>query len=752
MTIRTLWLAGLKRRRGTLAGLFLLCASAMLCLLTAAGLVLRGEAYERAEMVRMGYGSATVWISGCGHAADIAPEGTTLQPLIFAGYKAHGLHSDNEGQLLSYDSDHWPYRLINDRGEADGTEIEPGTIRVSPAMQSVNGLQIGDEITFELARDGSTAVFTVAGWFEDPFMGASMIDMKSFLICQSDFDWLTERISGFSDFYRLSRPGFMAHLSGNDAGQLTDYAEFSYTAETLSGFMLMLQNIVAGFLSGFAVLMLIVTLIVCGYSITSAIDQDRKELGILMTIGLTAGNLRRIQLLQYSTAILPGLLSGALAAQGAVRLVFRLLLTSTGLMVPGGVPYPAGMGALLLIALLLSSFVLRKTAALKKITPMDAILCRRERGRRLRTPLRRKGLSLWLALRQVLSSWKRYLAVLLIAAILTCFAGIVARMNVWLGANGEGLMAAFSVADHDIGIQPTRSMDMEEAEQVIAAYAPILGKYEVAMQPVTVNGVGYTCNAMDQPERFHILSGRTCMAENEIVVTRFVAAELGINPGDVVSVNGREYILTGIYQCANEMGANIGMSREGYGRIGNVDAYIWCHHYLLDGHPDNEAILRALQSRYKTTAEVHTNSWSGLSGIVTAMHLLTAAMLAALALLVQISVMLTASRLIHREQNDMAVLRTLGLTAGRLRLEFALRFGVAVMPGVLLGTMACCVSADPIIGRILSLFGIGSFASRLSLVGFVLPGLLIVALFMLSAVLCSGSIRKIEPARLLTRE
>ena len=752
MAIRTLCLAGMKRHRGTLIGLFALCLMAALCLLTALGTAWNGTRYESSEMNRLGYGSTTVWLSGCSNAAELAPDGAVLQPLIFVGYRANGTHSDNEGQLLCYDSEQWPYKLISENGEADGTDIAPGTIRVSPAMQSVYGLKIGDEITFELARDGSTAVFTVAGWFEDPFMGSSMIDMKSFLICQSDFDALTERLSGFSDFYRLGCTGFMAHLLGSDAGQLAQYAEFTYTADTLSGFMLMLQNIVAGFLAGFALLLFLVTLVVAGHSLTSAIEQDRKELGILRTVGLTGRELRRVQVLQYAAAILPGLALGAALSIAATALVSRLMLTSTGLRIPGGIPVLSGLLPMLLTGALLLSFVFWKTAAVARVTPMDAILQRQERRKRIRSPLRARSLSLLLAVRQVLTGRKRYTAVLVIAAILVFFAGIVARMNVWLGPNGEGLMDAFSVADHDIGIQPTRPMDLEEAENVIASYAPILGKYEVAMQSVTVNGVSYTCNAVDQPERFHILTGRTCSASDEIVVTRFVAAELGISPGDTVSVNEQSYTVTGTYQCANETGANIGMSREGYSRIGNVDAYIWCHHYILSGNNDNEAILRDLQDRYKTTAEIHTNSWSGLDGIVNAMHLLTAAMAAILAILVLVSVSLTASRLIRREEEDMAVLRTVGLSAGSLRCSFALRFGVAVLPGALLGTLLCCAAGDRVIAAILSLFGIGSFASRFSFIGFILPGLLVTVLFLLSAAACSGRIRKIEPARLLARE
>lgn len=45
-------------------------------------------------------------------------------------------------------------------------------------------------------------------------------------------------------------------------------------------------------------------------------------------------------------------------------------------------------------------------------------------------------------------------------------------------------------------------------------------------------------HVIDQPERFHILEGRTCTADNEIVITEFIAANFGISIGDTVTVRG----------------------------------------------------------------------------------------------------------------------------------------------------------------------------------------------------------------------
>ena len=52
-----------------------------------------------------------------------------------------------------------------------------------------------------------------------------------------------------------------------------------------------------------------------------------------------------------------------------------------------------------------------------------------------------------------------------------------------------------------------------------------------------------------------------------------------------------EYQVAGIYLCANEMGQNLGMTMQGYERIGDVGGYIWCYHYVLADGSRNEQIL-----------------------------------------------------------------------------------------------------------------------------------------------------------------
>ena len=212
MQIKTLLAAGLKRQRGSIIGVGLLMLIVFLSISLALTLSTNAVSYVTDEMARLGFGDTTVWVSGTGLeqlAAEMEAlpdvEQAQLQPLIFAGYRLGGEHSDDEGQLLAYDAAQYPYRFLSPDGSAhvEVGEIARGEIYLSPAMQSSYSVNIGDEIRFEMSRSGQEGVFTVAGWFEDPLMGSSMIDMKSFLISAEDYEELAEIIEQTSDFNKL---------------------------------------------------------------------------------------------------------------------------------------------------------------------------------------------------------------------------------------------------------------------------------------------------------------------------------------------------------------------------------------------------------------------------------------------------------------------------------------------------------------------------------------------------------------------
>lgn len=790
MDVITLLQAGRRGRRGSRIGISVLIFVVSLTLATAIAVWLNSGQYISQEMNRLGFGDITVWINSRVETDAAAAETGNLdevaevrvQPLVFAGYEINGVHSDTEGQLLAYEPEAYPYRFLSLDldGYAAQPAMEPGDIYLSPVMREHYNARIGDRIHFELARDGGDAVFTVKGYFEDPFMGSSMIDMKSFLIGKTDFERVLTDIRTADSFQVLGREGAMLHIFQAE-DSLLPYAEFNsllhertlfgsgtefvYSYTSIYGFMLVLQNLFTGFLAAFSAILTFVAMIVMGHSIVSTIEQDYKDMGILKTIGCTSAKLRLVQVFQYGILLVIGMASGLAVSGVAADAVSKIMVTSTGMRIPTAVPYGTCLFVFLQILVIFILFIYLKTIRIAGISPIRAIngqIQGNDSGRPgsggagtegRKTGINPRALSLSLAVRELASGKRRYMGIFMVTVLLVFFSSAIGRMNRWLGPEGEGLMNAFSAADHDLGVQPMRTVDMGEVERMIASYSPIEESYQLAMQNVAVNGVDYTANVINEPERFHLLAGEPPIGADRIVVTEFAAEDLGAGIGDLVTVSEenrkQSYQISGIYECANEMGGNIGMSREGYERIGDINGFIWCYHYILSDSGGKDEALAALQAAYRVDVSVHTNSWSGLEGIVSTMHTLTVFMYIVAALFIFIVMFLIGSRLLHTEQRDMAVYKSIGFTAGRLRLAFTLRFGVVVASGAAVGVLLSGVFADRMIASVLKLFGIGSFHSGFGPAGSVTPAGMVTGLFLLFAYLVSGRVKKAELTALM---
>ncbi|MBP6560841.1 MAG: FtsX-like permease family protein, partial [Enterocloster sp.] len=655
----------------------------------------------------------------------------------------------------------------------DIPEIRPGEIYVSPSMISMFGVQIGDEIRFQVARGGQAADFTVKGFYEDPFMGSSMIGMKGFLISEADYSGIIQTIRD-TGIDALARDGAMLHIFQADTNgegvtvsqlnqlinentELPQYLEFLHSGNAIAGFMLILQNAFSGLLAAFVVVLIFVVLIVLGHGIGSSIEADYVNMGILKTIGFTGGKLRRIQLAQYMLVILTGMVLGILAAVYVSRIVSAATLTTTGIRIPTDLPAAWCFLISGLLFLVLTGFIVFKTGKLKRITPMKAIGGEAFiYGTRVKKgfPIRGNYLKYSMALRQLTAGARRYSGACIVAILLVFFASMIGRMDTWLGADGKGMMDAFNPADHDIGVQIFGEHTPQEAEETVLSYTGITDRYLLAMQGVSVNGIDYTANAITDPERFHIVEGRTSKADDEIVMTEFVASDLGVAVGDTVTVQAdlgsEEYVISGIYTCANDMGDNIGMSREGYLKIGSDDPAIWCHHYFLEDASQKEAIIVALDESYGGDVHVHENTWPGLYGIISGMQALLVFLYGMVAAFILIVTIMTGSKILSAEQRDIGIYKAVGFTSGQLRGTFALRFMIVAVLASIIGTILAAALTDSLVSIVMRMAGISNFSSGMTAGNTLVPSAVVILLFTGFAYAVSWKVKKVDLTVLIT--
>ncbi len=775
---KTILRAELKRHWGGLlaVGFLVFLVAASLC--TVVSVWTNAGKYQRQEVERAGFGDLTAWVSGSTEWEGLTEEIAALpeikkaeaQPIVFANYELREQESDSEGQLFSAAGKE-RYRFF--RADLGGyltapPEIAPGEVWVSPSFVSMFGAEIGDEITFLLARNGGKLSLTVAGFYEDPFMGSSMLGMKGFLISEEDFSRIQQTVEA-AEIDALARNGAMLHvfaeagngltvseLDGllNERTSLSAYGEALHSAAAISGFMLVLQNAFCGLLLAFVAVLLAVSLIVLHHSIRGTIQQEYRDFGILESMGLDLRDLRRIEGKLYAGPILLGAFLGALAGAFLPGIIHRGIVTTTGVLTPGTLPlgwYGLGIFVLLLLTFGSLFFSLRK---LRDISPLQAI---REGSpeenclKAAKNPLHLRGLAVSLAVRQLLTGRRRYVSACAVAVLLTFFASLAGRMNAWLGPNGEGMMEAFNPAGHHLGVQIFGDFGFDEVEKIIGESTEITDQYELAMPDVSVNGHSCTANVITEPERYHIFEGRTCLAPGEIVITEFVAADMGLSVGDSLTVQGDsgsgEFVVSGIYQCANDMGDNIGMNREGYLSIGRDDPRIWCRHYFFTNPETKTALSETLDAAYGSGVHVHENTWPGLFGILSAMKLLLWFLYIMASLFIAVVTAMTAGKLLLAEQKDLGIYRAIGFSASQLRRSFSLRFTLISAIGAVVGVVLAAFLADPLISAVMKLEGISNFSSHPSLWEMLFPSVVVVLLYTGFGWLGSGKIRKADLAQ-----
>lgn len=779
MEKQIIFLAGIKKQKFLLFGIAFLLFLTTLCLCTVLIIYLKGSRYISEEIQRAGFGDLTAWVSNVEDMDSLTESitrqdgvaGVEIQSILFTEYEGNGVKSDSEGQLILWTPKEEGYRFFEDdllKHRQAPLEISSNEVYISPSIVSTMGIQRGDVITFPVARNGQNVILTVAGYYEDPFMGSSMIGMKGFLISQPLYEEIGQIIER-EGMDALARKGAMIHITMdplssitlselnkrlNENTSLSQYSQFVHSKQTMESFMVILQNAFCGLFGAFAVILLLTAFVVLGHSISGMLEQDWKNLGILKSIGFTGRKLLFLLMMEYGISVAGGLIFGTLAAFAGAEVVSRKMVTTCGVLIPVSLPIGVCTGVLAVLFFLFMGFIRIKLGRIYHMTPMAAI--REEEGEKIGRDrwkihskikvIPAKGLMFHLAVRQICWGKRRYVSTCITAALLVFFASLTGRMNSWLGPDGKGMRDAFNPADLDLGVQVMGERSIEDIEQVVRYYSDIIDSYMLAMPEISINGSGYRANVITDPERFHISRGQTSKNPDEVVLTEVAASDLGVDIGEHVMIRGnegiKEFIVSGIYHCANDMGANLGMSKEGYLSIGYEDPKIWCYHYFLEDVSKKEFIKETLENTFGGDVHVHENTWPGLFGIIGVMKILLVFMYVMSAVFIFIVTVMAGSKILEVEQKELGIYKSIGCSTGLLRITFALRFGMVGCIGAVIGCIGASIFTDPVVSVLMTLAGISNFASHPDMGNVLFPGLIITLLFLIFAYFASFKVRK----------
>ncbi|MBR6046001.1 MAG: FtsX-like permease family protein [Ruminococcus sp.] len=663
------------------------------------------------------------------------------------------------------------YTPSGDGFEDTVPKLKKGELYAPYGISAKVDVKIGDSLQVEF-QDG-TREFRIAGFVQEPMIGAMMIGWKQYFISDEDYDELYASVSSLSDgerssVYRivrvfkaddeLSAAKFTRELNletgivTKSSGVITKEQSETYTA--------LLMIIILDVVLSFSVVLFVIVLIVIAHSIRSEIEIDYQNLGILKAQGFTDRKITQVIFLRYALAEAVGMVIGI----GLSVLLERVL---SGIFCPITAVCPdsslaLGSTAAVITAMLALSalIVFISTRRLARISPVRAISGGRQEvwfQSRLNAPITKRGLTASVAYRAFSSNFTKYIGIVSITALLAFFTVTVNVMSDSISSRSAMESMGMAIADVEIRVKDEKAAQhIDEIEAAIEKYTPISRKYYESHQYYSLDGENVICVVMMRPEYTSgMLEGRKPLYDNEIIITTQVRDALDLRIGDEVTVSGRreeaKFTVSGLFQTGSDAGYAFGMSLEGAQRLGAE--YVPYLSVAVEDTSKIDDIAEELNSRfgdllsasaYHHEEDVYDSTMrSAGDGIKIMIYAFSG-------IFALVAVIMVCSKAFAQERTDLGVYKAIGFTSGRLRRQFTVRFLIIAVIGSILGAFAGSLWSDDLLNTVFSMFGIVKLYPDSTPLTYIGGGAFICLCTAVFAFIASRKVKKIAVRELIT--
>lgn len=668
---------------------------------------------------------------------------------------------------------HENIRLFSENLTGYEDKIQPlakGEIYVPQGVLTSLGCQVGDKMKIETI--GGEYEFVIKGVVLEPMNGSAVIGYKQVFVSDEDFEQMLSAVKvreteeKTSDAHvlmiyksedcTLTDTQFRRQLNLDTA--ITDHGFGSLTKTMSIHYTNLFTEIIGAILSVFILLLLVIVLIVMGHSISTGIEMDYVDLGVLKAEGFGKGKIRLVFVLQYVLAELIGAVAGILLAIPLTQILGNVFQPITAVIAENHVSLSKSLGLITIVIAVSAVFIFAITHKIGKISPVRAISGGADEiyfDSRIKTPICKRGLSVSLALRQLISSKRRYVATIAVVSILVFFMMTIMILgNVLTSKTAVESMGGI-YTDCDIHFDNDVSDEkLAEIEAEVEKITSIEKKYYMTWVYFSIDGEETMSCVYRNPEVIMTTEGRAPLYGNEIVITDILAEELNLELGDEVTVgyqeNKESYIITGIYSNLNDTGMNFAMSLEGAKKIG-FD-YVVYGGYSLEDPEKRFEIEKVLNDRFGDILEVTAISNTNLLDetyeiAINAMRVVIFSFSIIFALVV---VIMTCAKAFAREKKDIGIYKAMGFDSSVLRLQFAFRFLLVAVLGSAVGAVFSILFSGKILTTILRSIGVTSFVVEWNAFTLFVPIGVICVCFFLFSYIAAGRIKKIEVRQLVT--
>ncbi len=660
---------------------------------------------------------------------------------------------------------------IESLGEAP--ELKEGEAYISQGMKTNFACEVGDNLTLTLQSGDYD--FTIAGIVEDPLVGAAVIGWKNIFVSQKDFAKIYKEQEIFTksekekkytaqvimvSVYKTEDCGLTDDQFARQLNLDTGFADISFgsiTRDMSTHYTYLFVQVIGSILIVFVLLLLVAVIVIMCHSVSTGIEMEYTTLGVMKAQGFSKGTIRLILAAQYLLAQMIGAVIGMLLSVWLCRELGNVFYPITGI-VPlkhvsilkcGGIIF--GMLGISAVCIFL---ITRKIA---EISPVRAISGGKKEihfDSRLQMQIKKKMLSVSLALRQFTSNKKQYIGVIAIVSMLVFFmttmmvlGNIITAQSAW---KNMGILAT------DINITLKKSVGddkIEEIEETVKEYSEIKDVcYMAGNFYYSVDGEQMmACVYRDAENILAVSEGRQPLYDNEIVMTEIAAESMGLKVGDRVTLGygdkKGEYIISGLNQFMNDAGKNFSITIDAAKKLANHE--IFYMGYMLEDVSAGNKIVQALEKKFGDVMEAEFVEEQMDASYEMAIYFMTAVVYIFSAIFAVVVTHIVCSKAFLRERTDIGIYKALGFTSKHLRLQFAARFLIVAVLGSIVGGVLAAMFSGNVLSLLLRMIGISSFSATFYVHTFAVPVAMICGCFYLFAFMEAGRVKKVEVRELI---
>ncbi len=672
----------------------------------------------------------------------------------------------------TYDKENMPYPVFAQNNLEFVQEAEPlkeGEIYLPVSYQTKYACKAGDLV--EVKCETINKTFHIKAFVEDITVGNPLISgAKNVWISQSDYEVL-KKADEKGDAFLSSADNLMIYQKKDSKLQEKEFkgeidkrtgiisaSYFMVSKNDFITYATMMTDIFSAVMVVFAVLMFAGVLGIVGHSITSMIELEYTNLGILKSQGYRKRELQFVYFCQYLLAGAIGGILGFFASFPSVYFISGQLVQLAALLPEHKISYCFSLAAVFLMLGCIGGFAWMKAGKIGRISPMRAISGGRDSNYfspRIHTTLGKGGLSLRMMLRQIASNAKQYVSSLLIVAMLVYF--IMAVTSTMSSLDEENMLKDYYGMEFDLNVGYENAMEKKtEIESMIEEYAGIERSYMCPMVYLMLDGDSIAVMAPESSEEFtNVYNGREPRYENEVVITEIIAKTYHLSIGDTVTLthgkDSRDFLITGYFQSVQNAGKALAMLKKGLSRFEFSESQLAQYNYLVSDKEQISSLAEKLQEQYGEHVYI-----INVQGIVESLRTISDATLLSCLLIYGISILfilvaayMVCDKVFLKERNDYGIYKSQGFTTGHLRLQFSLRFLAVAFVGGVFGAVCNVLTNDSLIGMALSSMGITHFLTSYGFWDCALPVLVLAAVFFLFAWLISGRIKRVDTKSLI---